>query len=297
MPGRRLRAGGLHSLPLGHASLSELTAKKCATGGESSRPGAHLMRTIVSASVAAALLLVASGASALERTAVDMRKNQGIMVAVAVTPLSEATEAPEPPSPPKDTPNAAAAAKKASPTGAVFDFGMSGGALGGSLAEGIDLGGFLGGFELRAGGYVSEHVGIIGGLSAGTGSLGEGCAAKCNNVFHYALPVVVQYAFEDRTRGAYVETGFKLLPTVKASSGDGGGESLAMSGLLDVKLGVGYRIPVAVGALDLRAGFDFGEFNQIKYESLAGSVEGEIVEERRALHYVASLGVGWHFAP
>lgn len=134
----------------------------------------------------------------------------------------------------------------------------------------------------------------------------EGCAGDCSKAYHVAIPVLVQYAFDDRARGAYVEGGLNFLPTYGASTDtekhpEQSPESLRVSGFADVKLGFGYRLPLdgfrKGYVFELHAGLDVGKFDSVAYTNVRGSVEGDIADAERALHYVASLSVGWHFAP
>ena len=88
----------------------------------------------------------------------------------------------------------------------VFGTGFTG--LGGSIAEGMPVGAPMMNVGLRLGAYVTRHIGLMAGVQGGYGALTAGCAGDCTNAFSYQIPVVAQYAFEDRSRGVYVEPGW-----------------------------------------------------------------------------------------
>ena len=181
--------------------------------------------------------------------------------------------------------------------------------LGGAAVKDLGLGAALVTFDLKLGGYVTPHLGIMGGLQAGVGSMWEGCVDTCANAGHFQIPVVVQYAFKDRSQGAYVEGGLALLSTYVASTdsktqSDLPPEKLALSSPFDLKLGVGYRIPVSTAkdkpstsAFDIRLGADVGQFRTVAYENIAGSVEGDIASDRQATHFNIGLSAGYHISP
>lgn len=109
-------------------------------------------------------------------------------------------------------------------------------------------------------------------------------------------------------RGVYVEGSLALLTTNAGSTDmkkhpDASPEAIEMSAPFDLKLGVGYRVPlgandkVSTTGLDIRLGVDLGQFTKLEYESVGGDVEGEIASEKRALHVAVGIGVRYHFAP
>lgn len=206
----------------------------------------------------------------------------------------------------KDVP-ATAAEETEMPAGTGFVVGMSSGptVLAGQIAEGLAVGGVLATFNLRLGGYVTPHVGILAGLQGGYGALLDGCSGLCDKAFSYQIPVVVQYAFRDRRRGAYVDAGLAFVSTYSASTNKpGAAEKIEMSSPVDIKLGAGYRFGLKnttnkaeAQALDLRFGLDFGKFKKLSYQTTVGSVEGDIVDARQASHYAIGLSVGYQFAP
>ncbi len=205
----------------------------------------------------------------------------------------------------------ATAPKKGDPPSAgpgfVLVLGSGLGFLGGKAAEGIDVSAGLVTFDLQLGAYVSQHVGIMAGVRGGYGALIDGCAGSCTKAFAYHLPVVVQYALKDRSRGAYFEGGLALFTTYGGSTDTASGDSpetLKVSAPIDLKLGAGYRIPMnatpekaATTAFDLRFGVDLGQFKSLEYGSVAGSVKGDVLSERQAMHFALGLSAGYHFSP
>jgi hypothetical protein len=181
--------------------------------------------------------------------------------------------------------------------------------LGGGIAKDIGLGAALMTFDVKLGGYVTPHFGIMAGVQAGVGAMWEGCSDTCANAVHYQIPIVAQYAFKDRSQGAYVEGGLGILSTYLASTDSKTQpelppEALRLSAPVDVKLGVGYRIPVsaardkaATGAFDIRLGADVGQFRKLEYTTVVGSVAGDIASERQATHFTLGFSAGYHFAP
>ena len=123
----------------------------------------------------------------------------------------------------------------------------------------------------------------------------------------YQLPVVAQYAFNDRSRGAYLEGGLALFTTYGGSTDTASGDSpetLKVSAPIDLKLGAGSRIPMnataekaATTAFDLHFGLDLGQFKSIEYGSVIGSVKGDVVSEHQAMHFALGLSAGYHFSP
>lgn len=194
-------------------------------------------------------------------------------------------------------------------TGFVLSLGTGLSVLGGSIAEDFDVGAMLATFEIQAGVYVTPKFGLLAGVKGGYGALTSGCAGSCTNAFAYQFPLVAQYAFTDRSRGAYLEGGLALLTTYLASTDTRANpgaspELLTFSAPADFKLGLGYRVPVgatakkaATSALDLKLGVDFGQFKSLEYRNVRASVAGDIVSARQAGHTTVGLTVGYHFSP
>lgn len=126
------------------------------------------MRPVILSTVAAALVLTSASAFALERNTADMRKNRGIIVADVPRhedPLPNATPAPAP----KDVPAVAPAKPNPAGAGFVLELRSTLNVLQGEIADGLAVGGAFAVVDLRIGAYVTPHVGIVTGLSAGIG--------------------------------------------------------------------------------------------------------------------------------
>jgi len=288
------------------------------------------MRSAIVASLVAVVLSTSSVAlaegSAKKKKSPKAKASTPVLVAAAVEVqplpvLPEPVPAPPPPSaappPPSVAPAKDAPATSSSPSadrprarpGFAMAVGTGFNYLGGAVAKDIDLGAALVTVDLKLGGYVTPHVGIMAGLQVGVGSMWDGCSDTCGSAGHLQFPIVVQYAFKDRSQGAYVEGGLGLLSTYVASTdsrtqSDVPPEKLSLSSPVDVKVGVGYRIPVSAArdkastsAVDIRLAADVGQFRKLAYENIAGSVEGDIASDRQATHFIIGLSAGYHFAP
>ncbi|MBX3207321.1 MAG: hypothetical protein KF764_19900 [Labilithrix sp.] len=277
------------------------------------------MRTVT---LAAVLLTLTTSSVALAKGPAKTKKGkekapEPVLVAAAeplpeLPPAEPAAPAPAPvvEAPPSKDKSAAAPASDEPPTagtGFVLTIGSGAGFLGGEAVEGIDIASALVTFDVKLGGYLTPQFGIMAGLQGGYGALIEGCAGTCSNGYAYQIPVVAQYAFKDRSRGAYVEGGLALFTTyggsTKSDSGDSP-EALKVSAPVDFKVGAGYRFPMgaasdkaATTALDLRFGADLGQFKKVEYSSVGGSVDGDIASAHQAMHFALGLSVGYHFAP
>ncbi|MDB4944832.1 MAG: hypothetical protein JWP97_4366 [Labilithrix sp.] len=192
--------------------------------------------------------------------------------------------------------------------GFVLDFGTGFTGLGGSIAEGLGVGAPLATVSLRLGAYVTRHVGLMAGVQGGYGGLTAGCAGSCTNALAFQIPVVAQYAFEDRSRGVYLEGGVALLTTYAGSTDieehpDASPEVIKMSAPFDLKLGIGYRAPTgpsdkaSKSGMEIRLGVDVGQFTSLEYSSESVDEKGEIPSEKRAFHVAVGIVVGYQFAP
>lgn len=211
----------------------------------------------------------------------------------------------------KDAPAAESAKAEPVPAGRgfVMVIGSGLGFVGGEMGKDLSMAAGLVTFDLKFGAYVTTHFGIMAGLQAGYGALFEGCRDTCTNAIHYQLPIVAQYAFQDRSRGAYIEGGLGLFSTYLASTNTSSNpekspEALEVASPIDFKLGVGYRFPdkarpnkAATGALDLRFGVDLGTFKKLEYQSVGLDVAGDIPSDLQAMHFALGLSAGYHFAP
>ena len=283
------------------------------------------MRSAIVASLVAAVLstssfaLAEAGTKKKKASKPKPKSPPAVMVAAAVEPLP-ALPAPEPPAPAPATAAPAAAPAKDAPAAApassvppsagpgfVMVIGSGASFMGGQIAKDLPIAAGLVSFDLKLGGYITPHFGLMAGVQAGYGALFDGCSGTCVNAVHYQLPIVAEYAFKDRRRGAYIEGGIGILSTYLASTGDSSDdppETLEVSSPVDFKLGVGYRLPsaaspgkTATSALDLRLGVDLGQFKKLEYGSIAGDVAGDIVSDRQAMHFAIGLSAGYYFAP
>ena len=271
------------------------------------------------------LVVVLGGTLLMLAEAFSRTKPATVLVAAAVEPLPPlpAPEAPATAAAPaaltvtpapeaaKDAPATASTASErpSAGPGFVMTLGSGGSYVGGAIVEGVALGAGLVTFDLKLGGYITPHVGILAGVQGGFGALFEGCSGTCSKAVHYQIPIVAQYAFEDRTKGAYLEGGIGIVSTYRASTDseknpDQAPESLEASAPFDFKLGVGYRIPisavrdkVATSAFDLRLGADLGQFKKIDYRTVGVELAGDVVNDRQAMHFALGFSAGYHFAP
>lgn len=217
--------------------------------------------------------------------------------------------APEPAAPPVaqptqvDSPANTPATNEPPSAGTGLVWGVAGGTtvLGGQLSRSRDAGAALATINAKVGFYVTPQVGIFAGLQGGYGaSWGDGCN-KCINAFSFQLPVQVQYAFADRSRGAYVDGGLAFFTMYGAHTNEGRERSMVLRAPVDVKLGIGYRFgrgataeKAAPQALDLRFGLDLGRFSSVGGKG--GGAEGEISDSRQAMHYAFGFSIGSSWA-
>lgn len=201
---------------------------------------------------------------------------------------------------PADKP--AEAPAPASPTGALFDLGAGAMYTGGQIAKDAKLGALEVVFAFRGGYYFTQHVGLVGGVELGFGNLTTGCedahgkeSDKCG-AFSAKLPVVVQYAFENKHRGVYVEGGVSALHVHGLTATD----QLAMFfSPADLSLGLGMRVPYAVdpkakaGTLELRFRGEAGMFTMGSFRDGDASVSGDVTE--KSLHYGLTLSLARQF--
>ncbi len=102
------------------------------------------------------------------------------------------------------------------------------------------------------------------------------------------FPLVVQYAFDDRTRGFFVEGGVNFFNFFTGVAD----YKISMTSPVDLHAGIGFRIPSegrTSGALRIAA--DAGRFG-------SGSVDDKDVDissDKQALHYSITVGGGFSF--
>jgi hypothetical protein len=150
-------------------------------------------------------------------------------------------------------------------------------------------------FDARLGYYVTPHVGILVGVRGSYGHQDPGCSGDSCNGYSLQVPLMVQFAGTDRTRGVYVEVGIGLGTTYGASTE---GAVYKLSSPAELKLGLGYRLAGAGGArrtttLDLNIGADFGSITSAEISTNAGSYSGSV---DGTTHVVVALSVSSHFS-
>lgn len=269
--------------------------------------------TILAATVAAAALLTNSLAFADAPAKKGSPKKAAPVLVASAEPLPDLppaapAPAPLPAAPVKDAPASAPASETPSAgTGFLIDLTSGANVMTGRILEGVDAGAVQFTIGAKAGYYVTPHLGFLAGLQGGYGGMWEGCAGTCTNAFSFQVPVLAQYAFGDRTRGAYVDGGVALFSRYMAMNDtkehpEEASEKLSMTTPFDFKLGAGYRIAqgasadkAASKAIDMRLGLDIGQFKTISYEVGSAKVDGDIVSEKQALHFVIGLSVGATF--
>jgi hypothetical protein len=190
--------------------------------------------------------------------------------------------------------------------GFVLSLPLSVAVPGGELAEGVNASSFGAGmgFGVLLGFYATEHLGVLGGFSGSHSHQGvSNCApnAECKG-YRYQVPVVVQYALRNRKEGLYFQGGLGFASTYGIVAGN---EALTVSAPFDLKLGVGYRLPVRFDGqrdkpsrhgLELFAQFDYGQFDRVSETSRTrGELESDIA--RPSSHHLIELGVAFHWTP
>jgi len=193
------------------------------------------------------------------------------------------------------------------PEGLVVSVGAGAQFTGGEIALATGLGAAVATVDLEIGAYVTPHLGILGGLRLGylgytTAGICDACTAST-----FQLPLVVQYAFEGRQQGAYLEGGLGLLSSVGARTpGSESPLTLTAGSAADLKLGAGWRFaqlakdgkrPLLPGALDLKASFDVGRYSTIGLQEGSKSTQADIAEEKRTLHFSAGLTLAYAITP
>jgi hypothetical protein len=150
-----------------------------------------------------------------------------------------------------------------------------------------------------AGYYFTDHFGAFAGLKFGFGAAFE-CGADCTTASTWQVPLTVQYAFDDRTRGAYLEGGLGLFSGVHMNVKGANDAHIEFTTPVEGKFGAGYRWKSRQGkvtqATSLHMGVDLGQYSALSIN--AGGREilgGDIASDRKALHVAFSVGVGFQF--
>jgi hypothetical protein len=170
------------------------------------------------------------------------------------------------------------------------------------MASGVTLGTLEAVFALRGGYFFSPHVGLIGGVEGGYGHLTTGCSDgsgkdsdECGSVSVKA-PVLVQYAVDNRRRGAYFEGGVTAFNFYALTASD---QVVTMFSPVDFSAGAGIRAPLSAdpkaepSVLDFHVRADVGMFTSGSYSDSKVSASGDIQD--KALHYAITLNVGRQF--
>lgn len=177
----------------------------------------------------------------------------------------------------------------------------------GEAMDGEKLGAAFASSEVLFGAYVTRHIGLLGGVAFGVGVPWAGCKGKCTKAYTYQFPIRAQFAFQDRSRGPYVEGGLALLSTFSArtdkkESPEEVPETLRLSSPVDFTFGAGYRVPLqtrarSTGMCDLRLAFSFGTYTSVNYKMPGLELKGPIADDARATHWTFGFSAGYHFAP
>jgi hypothetical protein len=179
----------------------------------------------------------------------------------------------------------------------------------GSFADepGLGMGDFGpgAGVALTLGGYLTPHVGVLGGFR---GTFGHDGVSGCHNGITkdsncggstLQIPLLVEYAFVNRRSGLYARGGVGLFTTYKAY-GDAGKYSFS-NDYPELKAGIGYRIEggpaKGLFGLDVFVDGDVGKFTSLSAHTASGGVDGDVASDKRAYHAMIELGVGIHFSP
>jgi hypothetical protein len=150
-------------------------------------------------------------------------------------------------------------------------------------------------FDVRLGYYPASHLGVLVGFRGSYGHELSGCGDSCSG-YSLQVPVMLQFAAQDRTRGVYGEVGLGFGTTY---GGTAGGATYSPSSPVEMKLGFGYRFAGSGGArrsttLDLNVGMDIGSITSEDVHtadlSYSGKVDG-------ATHVVVALPAIMHFSP
>lgn len=228
-------------------------------------------------------------------------------VLTAATSAAGSASAEEPPTPAASasSPAPSAEAPRADKTDGSRDVGFAASVAadlllpGGEVVDGVDAWGSAAAVDLRVGYYASPRVGILGGLRYGRGHAVEGCDVSACGGYSLQIPVVAEFALTRRTNGAYLQAGFGFFSRYATEAP---GAKATATSLADVKLAVGYRLPVVLDKekgtgflLDLHGGVDVGRFSHLSVEADGQTVAGPIPDGALAVHHTATFGVGFGF--
>ncbi len=189
-----------------------------------------------------------------------------------------------------DKPQSSASTKGPYTTGWQLQGGTSLSFLGGETAKNNAFSAVHANADFLAGGYLTDHFGIFGGVRLGFGKVTASCDGCSSAAFR--IPVLFQYALRDRLHGLYLEGGLSFINLVTSHAGDATG---SVNDIADLESGIGYRFQHdKTSSLDLRLGLDLGAFTHAHVEVGNRSGDGAITSQ--ALHYNVALGVTYAFA-
>lgn len=151
-------------------------------------------------------------------------------------------------------------------------------------------------FDVRVGTYATPHLGVLVGFRGSYGHSGGLCGDECSKGYSLQVPLMLQFAQRDRTRGAYLELGLGFGTTY---GGSGDGFTYALSTPIEFKSGIGYRLSGANDArrrltLDLNLGMDIGSMSHAKLRAGDVSYDGPI--DKAPTHVVVALSLISHFS-
>lgn len=180
------------------------------------------------------------------------------------------------------------------PSGWVLQLGSGGLFPATSFAPGVKTLGPGVSFDVRLGYYPASHIGVLVGFRGSYGHEPSGCGDSCSG-YSLQVPVMLQFAAQDRARGIYGEVGLGFGTTY---GGTAGGATYSLSSPVEMKLGFGYRFAGSGGArrsttLDLNLGTDVGSITSAEVHTsnvaYSGKVDG-------ATHVVVALSAIMHFS-
>ena len=180
------------------------------------------------------------------------------------------------------------------PSGWVFSFGSGGLFPATSFVPGAKALGPGVSFDVRLGYYPAAHIGLVVGFRGSYGHEVSGCVDSCSG-YSLQVPVMLQLAAQDRTRGIYAELGVGVATTY---AGAGGGATYSLSSPAEMKVGFGYRFAGSGGArrsttLDLNLGVDVGSITSAEVHAAGRSYSGKV---DGAMHVVLALSAIMHFS-
>jgi hypothetical protein len=180
------------------------------------------------------------------------------------------------------------------PSGWVLQLGSGGLFPATSFVPGVKALGPGVSFDVRLGYYPVSHVGVLVGFRGSYGHELAGCDDSCSG-YSLQVPIMLQLAAQDRTRGVYGELGVGLGTTY---GGAAGGATYSLTSPVEVKVGFGYRFAGSGGArrsttLDLNLGTDIGSITSEDVHTVDRSYSGKV---DGATHVVVALSAIIHFS-